>query len=96
MEEAPEEKPESKEEKAESEEPKKVEQPSEPKPSISQRIRAGIRFLKSYWNECKRVLKVTKKPDKESFTMIVKVSGAGMAIIGVIGFVIHMLHQLLF
>ena len=43
------------EEKPESpkEEPKKVEAPDEPKPSIAQRIRAGIRALRVYWNECK-------------------------------------------
>lgn len=64
--------------------------------SIGEKIKQGLLFFKRYFHECKRVLKVTKKPDKESFITIVKVSGAGMAVIGVIGFIIHILQQLLF
>ena len=52
--------------------------------------------LKSFWIECKRVLRVTKKPDKQEFTTIVKVSALGMAIIGVIGFLISLLKELFF
>jgi len=44
------------------------------------------RLLTEYW----RVLKVTKKPTGDEFKTIVKVSGLGMAIIGLVGFVIHM------
>ena len=54
-----------------------------------------IRF-KSFINESVRVLKVTRKPSKEEFTTIVKVSGLGMIIIGLIGFIITMVKQLLF
>lgn len=46
--------------------------------------------LKEFSHECRRVLKVTKKPNKEEFKTIVKASGIGMMIIGAIGFVIHM------
>jgi len=48
-----------------------------------------IRF-KSFIGECSRVLKVTRKPDSLEFKTIVKVSGLGMAIIGIIGFVVTM------
>ncbi|MBW3017766.1 protein translocase SEC61 complex subunit gamma [Candidatus Woesearchaeota archaeon] len=51
--------------------------------------------LKNYLVECKRVLKVTKKPDRLEFTTIVKVSGLGILVIGLIGFLIHMLRELL-
>ena len=54
-----------------------------------------IRF-KRFINECIRVLKVTRKPSKDEFGTIVKVSGLGMIIIGLIGFVITMIKQLLF
>lgn len=54
-----------------------------------------IRF-KSFVNECLRVLKVTRKPDKIEFKTIVKVSGLGMILIGLIGFIITMLKQVLF
>lgn len=51
---------------------------------------------RSYLKECWRVLKVTKKPGNEEFKTIVKVSGIGIAVIGVIGFIINMLKQMLF
>lgn len=54
-----------------------------------------IRF-KSFLGECTRVLRVTRKPNKLEFKTIVKVSGLGMIIIGLIGFIITMLKQLLF
>ena len=54
-----------------------------------------IRF-RSFVNECLRVLKVTRKPDKIEFRTIVKVSGLGMILIGFIGFLITLLKQLLF
>ena len=52
--------------------------------------------LKNFYRECVRVLQVTKKPDKEEFKTIVKASGLGMAIIGLIGFLIQMGKALLF
>jgi len=54
-----------------------------------------IRF-KSFINECVRVLRITRKPNSLEFKTIVKVSGLGMIIIGLIGFVITMLKQILF
>lgn len=54
-----------------------------------------IRF-KSFVNECIRVLKVTRKPDSFEFKTIVKVSGLGMIVIGLIGFVLFMAKQILF
>jgi len=51
--------------------------------------------LKQYWvkfktflKECKRVLKITKKPNKEEFQTIVKICAIGMVIIGLLGFII--------
>jgi|TARA_B100001964_G_C14242410_1_gene605698 protein transport protein SEC61 subunit gamma-like protein len=54
-----------------------------------------IRF-KSFITESVRVLKVTRKPTKLEFKTIVKVSGLGMIIIGLLGFVITMIKQLAF
>ncbi|MEM4637793.1 MAG: protein translocase SEC61 complex subunit gamma [Candidatus Woesearchaeota archaeon] len=52
--------------------------------------------LKSFVNECIRVLKITKKPTKEEFKTISKISGLGILIIGLIGFIIHLIDVLLF
>jgi len=69
-----------------------------PKSEISQRLvnqtkKIGGAFkterLKSFWQECKRVLRVTKKPDKQEFMTIVKISSMGMGVVGIVGFLIH-------
>ena len=52
--------------------------------------------LKRFVIECKRVLRVTKKPTSFEFKTIVKVSGLGMIVIGMIGFIIQIIKQLFF
>ena len=51
--------------------------------------------LKMFINECRRVLRVTKRPDSFEFKTIVKVSGLGMGIIGLIGFLVSMIKTLM-
>ncbi len=41
--------------------------------------------------EYARVLKLTRKPSREEFTVIAKVAGAGILLIGFIGFIIYLL-----
>ncbi|MFH1376653.1 MAG: protein translocase SEC61 complex subunit gamma [Candidatus Woesearchaeota archaeon] len=50
---------------------------------------------KSFALQCKRVLRITKKPSNEEFKIIVKVSGLGILLIGLVGFIIHILWRLL-
>ncbi len=50
--------------------------------------------LKSFILESKRVFRITKKPTKEEFKAIVKVSSIGIAIIGIIGFIIQIIWRL--
>jgi protein transport protein SEC61 subunit gamma-like protein len=59
------------------------------KPSIQTR-------LKKFYGECVRVFTITKKPSKSEYLTIVKVSGMGIAIIGLIGFLVNLIKQLLF
>ncbi len=61
----------------------------EKKPSL-------VKKLKRFWIECKRVLRVTKKPDGPEFKLIVKISALGMAVMGVVGFLIHFIKELIF
>ena len=58
-------------------------------------IRDYLVKLKSFGMECKRVLRVTKKPNSEEFKVIFKASGIGMMIIGIIGFFIFIAGDLL-
>ncbi|MBO6105966.1 MAG: protein translocase SEC61 complex subunit gamma [Methanobrevibacter sp.] len=45
--------------------------------------------------QSKRVLKVARKPDREEYFNFAKVTAIGIAIIGVIGFIIVLFGQLL-
>jgi len=40
--------------------------------------------------EYTRVLKLARKPNKAEFTMIAKVAGAGILLIGLIGFIVFL------
>ncbi|MBI4918298.1 protein translocase SEC61 complex subunit gamma [archaeon] len=53
-----------------------------------------IQRLKQQWIECKRVLKSTRKPTMEEFKTIVKISGLGLIGIGSIGFLIHLVKEI--
>ncbi len=52
--------------------------------------------FKNFAIECKRVLKVTKKPSNDEFKNIVKVTGIGILVIGLLGFLIHFIKELVF
>ena len=54
--------------------------------SISVKI---VRKLKEY----KRVLSISRKPNKDEFIATLKISGLGIMVIGVIGFIIQLIYQ---
>ena len=59
-----------------------------------EQIKPSLWFkFKRFIIECRRVLRVTKKPTNFEFKTIVKVSGIGMIIIGMIGFLIQIIKQ---
>ena len=58
------------------------------KPTFKQRI-------KNFIIESSRVFKLTKKPSNEEFKIIAKVAGIGTLIIGFVGFLIHLIAQLI-
>ena len=47
-----------------------------------------------FYKECKRVLRVSKKPNAEEFINFSKVTAIGILIIGVIGFIMVLIAQL--
>lgn len=51
--------------------------------------------LKKFITESIRVFKITKKPTTEEFKTIVKVTSIGTLIIGVIGFIVHLISRLI-
>lgn len=42
-----------------------------------------------------RVLRVAKRPDREEYLNVAKITGLGIIVIGVIGFIISLIAQLL-
>jgi len=52
--------------------------------------------LKEFGKECKRVLKITKKPSGKEYKTILTVTGIGILVVGLIGFLITMVKQLFF
>jgi protein transport protein SEC61 subunit gamma-like protein len=60
--------------------------------------KAGSISMDSITNTIKqyiRILKLTRKPSMEEFLTISKVAGAGILLIGVIGFIIYMVMVLI-
>jgi protein transport protein SEC61 subunit gamma and related proteins len=51
----------------------------------------GVSMPSTNINEYIRVLKLARKPSREEFTMIAKVSMAGIGLIGLMGFMIYAL-----
>lgn len=47
------------------------------------------------WKDCKRVLKVSRKPDKEEYFHFSKITALGILVIGVIGFIITLITSLI-
>lgn len=52
--------------------------------------------IKMWILEYKRILIVTKKPTKEEFLTVVKVSALGILVIGLLGFLIQMIEVIIF
>jgi protein transport protein SEC61 subunit gamma and related proteins len=49
----------------------------------------------SFIKQCRRVLIVSKRPDMEEYQNVSKVTGIGVIIIGVIGFIVSIIAQLI-
>ncbi len=43
-----------------------------------------------------RILKLAKKPDREEFMRMLKVTGAGILLLGVIGYIIQLVAYIVF
>ena len=54
---------------------------------------ATLGEMKRFFKKCKRVWYVLKKPSKKEFQMIAKVSAIGIALLGIVGFIISVLMK---
>lgn len=62
---------------------------------LKETVGGAFRGIGLFLQQCKRVLTVSSKPGKEEFNLSAKITGMGLIIIGVIGFLIFMTFQLL-
>ena len=46
-------------------------------------------------HEYRRVISISRKPSKDEFISTLKISGLGIVVIGVIGFIIQLVYQYL-
>lgn len=51
--------------------------------------------MKTFITQCKRVLMVSSKPDKDEFNQAAKITAIGTVIIGMIGFIIFIIAMLI-
>jgi protein transport protein SEC61 subunit gamma-like protein len=52
-------------------------------------------LMRDFLSKCKRVFRVSRKPDKDEYMEITKVTGIGILLIGVVGFVIMLIARYL-
>lgn len=52
-------------------------------------------MIQKFLHQAKRVLKVARKPDQDEYMQVAKITTIGLIIIGVIGFVIKLVSNLL-
>ncbi|MGZ7043017.1 MAG: protein translocase SEC61 complex subunit gamma [Methanobacterium sp.] len=55
----------------------------------------NMETISQFLRQCRRVLYVSKRPDRDEYINVAKITGIGIIIIGVIGFVISLIAQLL-
>ncbi len=51
--------------------------------------------ISQFLRQCRRVLYVSRRPDMDEYVNVAKVTGIGIIIVGVIGFIISLIAQLL-
>jgi protein transport protein SEC61 subunit gamma-like protein len=50
-----------------------------------------IEKIKNFLSQCKRVFLVSTKPGKDEYKLSVKITGLGILIIGIVGFIIFLI-----
>jgi len=47
--------------------------------------------MRRFLSNCKRVLRIARKPDKSEYLQVAKITGLGIMLIGFIGFIIMLI-----
>jgi len=51
--------------------------------------------MKKFLQNCKRTLQVAKKPEKDEYLQVTKITGLGILLIGFVGFIIMFISYIL-
>ena len=52
-------------------------------------------MLQEFVHQAKRVLRVARKPDSDEYMNVAKITGIGIVIIGIIGFIIQLAKSII-
>ncbi|MCD7781918.1 MAG: protein translocase SEC61 complex subunit gamma [Methanosphaera sp.] len=52
--------------------------------------------IEGFFKQCERVLRVSRKPDADEYKTVAKVTGVGIILIGLIGYIITILTEVIF
>lgn len=52
--------------------------------------------IKGKLEQYKRTIEVSIKPDKEEFTSSAKITAIGILLVGIIGFIVYLLYNIIF
>lgn len=55
----------------------------------------NMETISRFIRQCRRVIYVSRRPDRDEYINVAKITGIGIIIIGVIGFIISLIAQLL-
>ncbi|MBA2861401.1 protein translocase SEC61 complex subunit gamma [Methanococcus maripaludis] len=53
------------------------------------KLHATLNNLKDFLHQCRRVLMISRKPTRQEYLTISKVTGLGICLLGFVGFIIH-------
>ncbi|WP_459201277.1 protein translocase SEC61 complex subunit gamma [Methanococcus sp. CF] len=53
------------------------------------KLHATLNGVKDFLHQCRRVLMISRKPTRQEYITISKVTGLGICLLGFVGFVIH-------
>ena len=51
--------------------------------------------IKDFFEQCKRVWNLARKPDREEISMVSKVSAVGILLIGIVGFIVGIIIEMI-
>uniref|UniRef100_A9A9M8 Protein translocase subunit SecE n=1 Tax=Methanococcus maripaludis (strain C6 / ATCC BAA-1332) TaxID=444158 RepID=A9A9M8_METM6 len=53
------------------------------------KLNTTLNNLKDFLHQCRRVLMISRKPTRQEYLTISKVTGLGICLLGFVGFIIH-------